>query len=59
MKKFYVYEQNGEPSIISEPLAQGHGQVRRIFSNAFSDRALKLQEPLIQEHVEKLKSNID
>jgi len=31
-----------------------HSRMRRIFSNAFSDRALKLQEPLFMTYMDKL-----
>ncbi|OAA68551.1 Fum2 [Niveomyces insectorum RCEF 264] len=49
---------NGAPSLISELDDEKHGQTRRIFSNAFSDRALREQEPLLLRHVDKLVSNI-
>jgi cytochrome P450 len=58
-QRFYRPAFNGEHDIASEPSAQEHARVRRIFSNAFSDKALKLQEPLIQEHISKLKQNIN
>ncbi|KAF2671788.1 cytochrome P450 [Microthyrium microscopicum] len=35
-----------------------HTRIRRIFSNAFSDRALKLQEQLFLKYVDKLVSNL-
>lgn len=41
---------------------EGHARQRRLFANAFSDRALKMQEPLfltyVNKLVEKLRSNI-
>ncbi|KAI5366517.1 Putative cytochrome P450 [Septoria linicola] len=37
---------------------EDHARMRRIFSNAFSDRALKLQEPLFLVHIDKLVSKI-
>lgn len=49
---------NGEHTIITVPDARDHGSIRKIFSNAFSDKALKLQEPLIQKYVDKLIMNI-
>ncbi|KAI2475343.1 cytochrome p450 [Pyrenophora tritici-repentis] len=59
LQRFYTPEINGEHGIVTEPSAQEHGRVRRIFSNAFSDKALKLQEPIIQKHINKLKRNIN
>jgi cytochrome P450 len=41
------------PSIINANDAS-HSRMRRIFSHAFSDRALKLQEPLFLVHINKL-----
>jgi cytochrome P450 len=55
---FSMPTENGEHSITTEPTAE-HGQVRRVFTNAFSDKALKLQEPLIRLHVDKLIRNIN
>ncbi|KAK0622230.1 Cytochrome P450 monooxygenase rdc4 [Lasiodiplodia hormozganensis] len=56
--RLYVKAVNGEHTIISVPDARDHGSIRKIFSNAFSDKALKLQEPLIQKYVDKLILNI-
>lgn len=55
---FYQPELNGAHNIISTPDAKDHGRIRKIFSNAFSDKALKLQEGLIRDYVDKLISNI-
>ena len=33
---------------------ENHARIRRIFANAFSDRALKMQEPLFLTYVDKL-----
>ncbi|KAK7513101.1 isotrichodermin C-15 hydroxylase [Phyllosticta citriasiana] len=41
---------NGVRSILSAN-RQDHSRVRRVFSNAFSEKALRDQEPLIQRHV--------
>lgn len=37
---------------------QDHARVRRIFSPAFSDRALKKQEPLFQKYMHLLVGNL-
>ncbi|KAH8727461.1 cytochrome P450 [Phaeosphaeriaceae sp. PMI808] len=55
--RFFPKDINGEDSIITEGVAE-HGRVRKIFSNAFSNKALQLQEDLIQGHVQKLIRNI-
>ncbi|EMD93701.1 hypothetical protein COCC4DRAFT_76610 [Bipolaris maydis ATCC 48331] len=57
--KFYRRDTNGDYHIVAEPDTETHGLVRRVFANAFSDKALKLQEPLISLHVNKLKKFID
>ncbi|KAJ4286680.1 Sir2 histone deacetylase Hst2 [Kalmusia sp. IMI 367209] len=55
---FFPPESNGEFSLLSIPDAQTHGRIRRVFSNAFSDKALKLQEPLIKKYVDQLIENM-
>ncbi|RMZ71780.1 cytochrome p450 [Pyrenophora seminiperda CCB06] len=45
---------NAARSLINILDHQHHGRVRKVFTNAFSDRALKLQEPLISLHINKL-----
>ncbi|KAH7026785.1 cytochrome P450 [Macrophomina phaseolina] len=57
-QRFYGKEENGEDTLITTASAADHGRLRKIFSNAFSDRALKLQEPLIKKYVDQLISNI-
>ncbi|KAF2024039.1 cytochrome P450 [Setomelanomma holmii] len=53
---------NGSPSLIIAP-EPDHGRQRKIFTPAFSDRALKQQEPLFLKYtdqlVSKLKASID
>ncbi|GME59326.1 Cytochrome P450 [Neofusicoccum parvum] len=49
---------NGEHNIITEPDARNHGALRKIFTHAFSEKALRLQEPLIQKYVDKLIFNM-
>lgn len=57
--RFYSRPQkSGEYNINNIPADEHHGKVRRIFANAFFDRTLKLQEPLICRHVDKLVRNI-
>jgi cytochrome P450 len=50
----YSREINGEFMIVSTPDNHYHGKLRKVFSHGFSDKALKLQEPLIQGYVTKL-----
>ncbi|KAH6633545.1 cytochrome P450 [Boeremia exigua] len=53
-RRFTETEVNGEDSVLSTPDVATHGRVRRLFANAFSERALKLQEPLIRKYVDQL-----
>ncbi|XP_014557222.1 hypothetical protein COCVIDRAFT_37352 [Bipolaris victoriae FI3] len=57
--KAYSPDVNGDYNVVTEPTSESHGRVRRVFTNAFSDKALKLQEPLIAHYVNKLKKIID
>jgi cytochrome P450 len=57
--KMYRRDANGEYNMTTEPTTQSHSQVRKVFTSAFSDKALKLQEPLIFNYVDKLRRNID
>lgn len=41
-------------SMISNVDSETHGKMRKIFTNAFSDRALREQEPLLLKYVDKL-----
>ncbi|KAB2572400.1 Cytochrome P450 monooxygenase rdc4 [Lasiodiplodia theobromae] len=45
---------DGYHSLVTEPDDERHGQTRRVFSHAFSDRALVQQEGLIQGYVGEL-----
>jgi cytochrome P450 len=49
---------NGANSIIMEPDPVEHGRLRKIFSPAFSDRALIQQAPLFTKYVDQLVSNM-
>ncbi|KAK0640198.1 NAD-dependent protein deacetylase hst2-1 [Lasiodiplodia hormozganensis] len=53
-KRFYSRDINNECHVLNTEDVKEHGALRRIFSNAFSDRALKLQEPLIKRYVDQL-----
>ncbi|KAK0647791.1 Averantin hydroxylase [Lasiodiplodia hormozganensis] len=54
----YEPEFNGADHIINVSDVTKHGELRKIFTNAFSDRALKLQEPLINKYVDRLIENM-
>jgi cytochrome P450 len=56
--KWYGKASNGVASLITEQSAPDHARVRRIFKPAFSDRALKEQEPLFMKYVEQLVGNL-
>ncbi|KAI1153642.1 cytochrome P450 [Nemania diffusa] len=46
--RFHPLSANGTPNMITEPSLERHAIVRHIFSSAFSEKALKAQEPLFQ-----------
>jgi cytochrome P450 len=50
---FYDFASLETRSIINNPDAD-HARTRRIFSNAFSDRALKEQEPILMQSIDLL-----
>ncbi|KAF2263753.1 cytochrome P450 [Lojkania enalia] len=50
---------NKTPSLIIQADSTEHGRVRRIFTPAFSDRALKQQEPLFMKYVDKLVTKLN
>lgn len=52
--RFFGPTINGIHPLVSEPSDAEHARQRKIFSNAFSDRALGLQEGLIQKYVHQL-----
>lgn len=56
--QWYSKPSNGVASLITEESASEHARVRRIFKPAFSDRALKDQEPLFMKYVEQLVGNL-
>ncbi|KAH6643222.1 cytochrome P450 [Boeremia exigua] len=56
--EFSVQPVNGVPSMLNATF-DDHARVRRLFSPAFSDRALKKQEPLFKRYVDVLLSKLN
>lgn len=54
----YRVDDNGERNIAAILDDREHSAVRKVFTNAFSDKALKQQELLIQSYVDKLVANL-
>lgn len=70
IKEIYGHRRSGLPPLVKDPnfyLQPGeevrhvanaagtvHQRQRRIFANAFSEKAMKLQEPMFREHCDKL-----
>lgn len=53
--KFFVKPfPNGYHSIVTAPTGPEHSRQRKIFSNAFSDRALNQQEPMLLEYAHQM-----
>ncbi|KAI1368196.1 cytochrome P450 [Xylaria arbuscula] len=50
--RFHAPSANGTPNLITEPSPVRHATVRRVFSQAFSEKALKQQEPLFQHYAD-------
>ncbi|KAI0487736.1 cytochrome P450 [Xylaria cf. heliscus] len=50
--RFHPLSVNGTPNLITEPSPVRHATVRRVFSPAFSEKALKQQEPLFQKYAD-------
>lgn len=61
LKKDPVYYRSpiGEVEIVNATEPRDHVRMRKVFSHAFSDRALKLQEPLFNVHIDKLIRKIE
>ncbi|KAK4225933.1 cytochrome P450 [Podospora fimiseda] len=57
-KEWFITPSNGVYGINSAPSHEDHRRFRRLFAPAFSDRALKAQEPLFQRHVDILLSRL-
>lgn len=56
--KFYVGPDPHEVRSVINSDAENHARMRRIFSNAFSDRALKLQANMFLTYIDKLVDNL-
>ncbi|OJD32676.1 cytochrome p450 [Diplodia corticola] len=52
-RNWYVRPVNGTYSMLVSD-REGHSRMRRIFSHAFSDKALRDQEPLVQKYIDML-----
>ncbi|KAI0414198.1 cytochrome P450 [Xylaria grammica] len=57
-REWFVTPANGVYGINSAPAHDDHRRFRRVFAPAFSDRALKQQEPLFRKHVDLLISKL-
>ena len=57
--QIYGPESNGRYSLLATFNDVDHGQLRKLFTHGFSERALKSQEHLIRANVDKLIRNID
>ncbi|KAH6612179.1 cytochrome P450, partial [Boeremia exigua] len=57
--QMYGPESNGRYSLLATINDVDHGQLRKLFTHGFSERALKSQEHLIRANVDKLIRNID
>ncbi|TID18903.1 cytochrome P450 [Venturia nashicola] len=52
--QFYGNPPNGVPGLLSETRDDEHARMRKIFSGAFSDRAIKEQEPMFLQYIDLL-----
>ncbi|KAI3341511.1 cytochrome P450 [Ustulina deusta] len=57
-REWFVTPANGIYGINSAPSHEDHRRFRRLFAPAFSERALKQQEPLFRKHVDFLISKL-
>jgi cytochrome P450 len=57
--RFYNVSRNGVPNLVVAPTDEIHKRQRRIISRAFSDAALKDQEPLLQSYVDLFLDRLD
>ena len=55
----YLLPPNGIPSLLTAKDDAHHARLRRVFSHAFSDRALKQQEPLFTRYIDQLVRNLE
>lgn len=56
--RFYKNPVRGSAVAMTSANYADHSRMRRVFSNAFSDRALKLQEPMFLRYVDQLVANL-
>ncbi|KAK6859506.1 isotrichodermin C-15 hydroxylase (cytochrome P-450 monooxygenase CYP65A1) [Apiospora arundinis] len=57
-REWFVEPANGIYGINSAPTYDNHRRFRKLFAPAFSDRALKSNEPVLQKHVDLLISKL-
>jgi hypothetical protein len=50
----YAKPPNGVPGLLSQCQDEPHARMRKVFTGAFSDRALKEQEPLFLQYIDML-----
>lgn len=55
---WYGKSSNGVANLVEEENSEDHARMRRVFKPAFSDRALKDQEPLFVKYVDQLVGNL-
>jgi len=55
---WYGKSSNGVAHLVEEENLEAHARVRSVFKSAFSDRALKEQEPLFVKYVDQLIGNL-
>ena len=53
-----VTSANKVPSILNVESDVEHGRMRRVLNHAFSDKAMREQEPLIQEYIDLLMKSL-
>jgi cytochrome P450 len=49
---------NGTPGLLSQIQDEPHARMRKVFTGAFSERALKEQEPLFLQYIDMLVSKL-
>ncbi|KAH6639942.1 cytochrome P450 [Truncatella angustata] len=50
--KFHAPSANGTPNLVTENDQERHAAIRRVFSPAFSEKALRAQEPMFQKYAD-------
>lgn len=54
----YGVPPNGQPGLLSEMNDENHARMRKVFASAFSEKALKEQEPLFLQYIDLLVSKL-